>query len=55
MESVTKYNNFHMHFKEDSKTRLVNPIKISGIIVSEKEIKEKIMNWTISYLSDLLN
>ena len=42
MESVTKYKNMDIHFKEKSKRKLVNAIKVSGVKLSEEEIEDKI-------------
>jgi len=42
MESVTKYKNMNIHFKDKSKHKLVNAIKISGVELSEEEIERKI-------------
>jgi len=42
MESVTKYKNMDIHFKDKSKRKLVNAIKISGVKLSEEEIEHKI-------------
>ena len=39
MESVTKYKNLDIQFKEKSMNKLVNAIKIIGVSVSEKEIE----------------
>ena len=51
MESVTKYKNLDIHFKAKSKTKIVNAIKITGVSFSEKEIEEKIDNWTVFCLA----
>jgi len=42
MEAVTKYKNMDIHFKEKSKQKLVNAIKITGVKLSEEEITDKI-------------
>eukprot|EP00092_Neocalanus_flemingeri_P000723 GFUD01000767.1.p1 GENE.GFUD01000767.1~~GFUD01000767.1.p1 ORF type:complete len:309 (-),score=112.66 GFUD01000767.1:223-1149(-) len=44
LESVTKYKNLDIHFKDKSKRKLVNAIKISGVALSEEEIEHKIDN-----------
>ena len=52
MESVTKYKNIDIQFKEKSKQKLVNAIKITGANLSEEEIKDKIERDDIdSYLN----
>lgn len=42
MESVMKYKNMDIHFKDKSKQKLVNAIKITGVKLSEEEIEDKI-------------
>lgn len=42
MESVMKYKNMDIHFKDKSQRKLVNAIKITGVKLSEEEIADKI-------------
>ena len=43
-----KYKNLDIHFKEKSKTKEVNVIKITGVPFSEKNIEDKIENISAS-------